>query len=405
MKLLKYVGDLEKNEVMFYFNELNDDESHYTSSDDICTSMECVDLMIQYIPEELWNRDDIRVLDPCAGNGNFGALLRFKTDAKNIYYNELNFERYNNCKSLLMPSHISNNDFFKLDGDFSGNWDLIIANPPYSGGGNKNRSLSNLFIERSIDLLNDTGYLCFVAPNNWMTYNNNNSTLRKLLTEGSFLVIDNDVKKFFPGVGSSFTVFVWQKGVFTNTTMVKNNFLVNDVQQGITFSQSLPFIPLYVSQPILDMVGKVIGSERNRFNYRCDLHNFTRKDCLDDTQGEIFKYRTIHTVRKTRYATFKQDIYDKWIIVIPLSTYYLPFIDHNTNTTQSVGYIPFDSEEEAQKYIKIIKEDIFRVFIHLTRYGNFNNIKVLKHLKFGENINLTKEEESEIKRLVKYIKY
>ena len=37
------------------------------------------------------------------------------------------------------------------------------------------------YIEKSIDMLKDGGFLCYVTPNNWMTYNSNNTTLKKLL--------------------------------------------------------------------------------------------------------------------------------------------------------------------------------------------------------------------------------
>ena len=281
-----------------------------------------------------------------------------------------------------------------------------MANPPYSGGGNKNRSLSNAFIEHSIDLLNDGGYLCFVTPNNWMTYNNNNTTLKKLLNEGSFLVIDNDVKKYFKGVGSSFTIFIWQKGVFTNKTYVVNNYLKKDIQKDVKIYKDLKFIPLYISQEVLDIIKKSVGEEENhRFFYRCDLHNFTQKKYLSDIQDEDFKYKTIHTARKTRYASKKQDIYDKWNIIIPLSTYYIPQVMNKVNVTQSVGYISFDSEKEADDYLNVIEKPWNKLIVHLTRYGNFNNIMVLKHLNFDKNIEFTQEEKYEIDNLLKGIKY
>ena len=145
------VAKLGEEEILAFYNELNEDLDHFSSSDDICTPMECVKLMIDYVPAELWAREKISLLDPCAGNGNFGAYAKFKTDEANIWYNELSPVRFANCKKLLNPKNMSNEDFF----DVYGSWDLIMANPPYSGGGNKNRGLSNQFIERSIDLLND----------------------------------------------------------------------------------------------------------------------------------------------------------------------------------------------------------------------------------------------------------
>ena len=251
------------NDIVSYYNKINLDKSHFISNDDICTPMECVKLMIDYIPKEFWDKKKLRILDPCCGNGNFGAYVKFKTSLKNIWFNDLNKQRLANCKKILKPDNITNENALEIQSFNS--WDLIMANPPYSGGGNKNRSLSNMFIEHSIDLLKKGGYLCFVTPNNWMTYNNDNKTLKKLLSEGSFVVIDNDVKKYFTGVGSSFTVIIWQKGVFNNLTYVKNNYLIKDEQFDVEIPKSLQFIPLYISQNILNIISKSIQKTNNKF--------------------------------------------------------------------------------------------------------------------------------------------
>lgn len=400
-----YIRNKNEKEIFAFYNSINNDTEHMKSRDDISTPMECVKIMIDYIPKELWQRKNIRILDPCAGNGNFGAYCMKKTDEKNIWFNEISDERYINCKTILNPTNIGNYNFFDMKGDFLGQWDLIMANPPYAGNGNKNRGLSNLFIEKSIDLLKDNGYLCYVTPNNWMTYNNNNITLKKLLNEGSFVVIDNDVKKYFPGIGSSFTIMIWQKGVFDNKTYVVNNFLVKDIQENMIIPRNIPFIPLYLSNEIISITMKLISSKRNLFDYRCDLHNYTQKKYLSDYQDDVYKYETIHTLRKTRYASKKQDIYNNWIIIIPLSTYYIPVIKKNVNVTQSVGYIPFKYKKDAQQYLNIITQPYFKLIIHLTRYGNFNNIMVLKHLNFDKKHNFTKKENDTIKKLTSLIKY
>ncbi len=103
----KYIGNCVEDDLMKYYDEIvNIDTSHYMSNDDICTPMECVKNMINYIPEELWKRSHLRVLEPCSGNGNFGAYCQFKTDIDNIWFNELNPIRFANCKKLLKPKHI-----------------------------------------------------------------------------------------------------------------------------------------------------------------------------------------------------------------------------------------------------------------------------------------------------------
>ena len=390
------------DQILQYFNNLNQiDQNNF--GDNITTPMECVKKMIDYIPEEFWQRKTISILDPCCGNGNFGAYCAFKTSLNNIHFNEINLERFKRCKTALKPKEITNKDAFEL---FSGSrkYDLIMANPPYSGARNKNKSISNRFIEGAIDILNEDGYLCFITPNNWMTFNNKNTTLKKLLSNGEFLIIDNDCKKFFPKVGSSFTILIWQKTKSKKITKVFNNFLIKDYQE-VIIPKNIKFLPLYLNQQILSIINKSVRQERNNFKYRCDLHNFTKRDCLSDQKNNIYKYETIHTARKTRYATFKQDIYDKYLIIVPLSTYFLPYVKNNVNVTQSVGYIEFQQKAEAEKYLENLNQSHIKVLVHLTRYGNFNNTKLLKHLNFNKNIIMNKEETQIIKKLRSKINY
>jgi hypothetical protein len=398
------ISNFEETTIIHEFNLVNQKEIDYDTTDDICTPMECVKKMIDYIPENFWSKN-IKVLDPCSGNGNFGAYCATKTLIDNIWFNEINPRRLNNSIALINPKNVSRIDALLIDKLDGIGWDLIVANPPYSGGGNKNKSLSNLFIEKSISLLKDNGYLCFITPNNWMTYNTKNSTLKSLLSEGSFLVIDNDAKKYFPGVGSSFTIFVWQKSIHTNKTRVINNYIIQDIQEDIEIPKDLNFIPLYISKEVLSIIEKVVYKERNNFYYRCDLHNFTQKSKLSDTKDNVFKYETIHTVRKTRFSNIKQDIYDSHLIIIPLSTYYVPYIRTEVNVTQSVGYIECNTLNEAKKMLTEINKPWFKLVVHLTRYGNFNNIMVLKHLRFESQFEFTRNELQTLKKLISRINY
>ena len=73
---LKYIGNYSLDETLEYYNTLNNDKSHYNSNDDICTSMDCVKVMLDYLPSKLWKRENLKILDPCSGNGNFGAYCK-----------------------------------------------------------------------------------------------------------------------------------------------------------------------------------------------------------------------------------------------------------------------------------------------------------------------------------------
>ena len=78
----------KEKDVFAFFNSLNEESFHKMSNDDICTSMNLVKIMLDYIPNVFWQNKDIKVLDPCCGNGNFGAYCMFKTDLNTTPFND-----------------------------------------------------------------------------------------------------------------------------------------------------------------------------------------------------------------------------------------------------------------------------------------------------------------------------
>ncbi|ATI73941.1 class I SAM-dependent methyltransferase [Mesoplasma florum] len=382
------------------FNELNKDKNHFQSNDDICTPMECVEKMINYIPNNFWN-ENIRILDPCCGNGNFGAGLLEKVNEKQIFYNDINNKRIENLKKILNPSNITKKSFFNIDSKF----DLIIGNPPYSGGGNKNKPLFIEFINHSIDILNENGILCFITPNTFMSFNNS-GILQKLFKYGSFLVIDNDVKKYFSGVGSSFSIFVWKKNTqIKYKTKIFNNYLGIKNFKEVSLNNQMNYLPLYIDQNIINLQQKITlkKNEQNNIKYRCDLHNWTKRELLKDLKSDEYQYKTIHTPNKYRWSSIKQEDFEEYKVILPLSTYYKPFIEKNINVTQGVAYLNAKTKKEAEGLKRNIDRQIFKLFVHLTRYGNFNNLKVIRN--FNLNVKLDEKEINYVKQLLKGVKY
>ena len=113
------------------FNALNLDERHYENRNDICTPMECVQEMAEAIPKAFWRRASLRVLDPCAGNGNFHAYLRRYTKLENLVFNKNNEKRIANIRNLFgNRAVITKQDFLAYDE--RARFALIVANPPYA---------------------------------------------------------------------------------------------------------------------------------------------------------------------------------------------------------------------------------------------------------------------------------
>ena len=96
--------------IVFYDKTLNVDKSTYVTTNDEPTPMNCVLEMINEIPLELWERPDLKILDPCCGNGNFSIPIYYKLNEKMnpkevlediLYFNDINTNRLNNVKKIF----------------------------------------------------------------------------------------------------------------------------------------------------------------------------------------------------------------------------------------------------------------------------------------------------------------
>ena len=211
----------------YYDNVLNADKSTYKSSNDEPTPMLCVEELVQSIPTDFWKQPNLKILDPCCGNGNFGVHLYHKLIAhhsskdileKILEFNDINETRLNNVRSVFNNDEyqlqITTNDF--LNTDYSQLYDLIVANPPYAKllengkRASKNHNLIKDFIQKSLKCLKPGGYLLFITPDNWMSYADRNELI-KILTQLQILRLDiHRAKKYFKKIGSSFTWYLIQ---------------------------------------------------------------------------------------------------------------------------------------------------------------------------------------------------
>lgn len=69
---------LQYSKIRDQLESLNLDVSHFQTSNDICTPMECVEEMVSSVPSKFWRKRNLKVLDSCCGNGNFHAFIQTK---------------------------------------------------------------------------------------------------------------------------------------------------------------------------------------------------------------------------------------------------------------------------------------------------------------------------------------
>lgn len=166
---------------------------------------EKLDKLEEYCPD-IWSNPNRTFLDPANGIGNYPALVyhrlmkgldqvfpnekeRKKHILENMLYMcELESKNIEVSKKLFDPENQYNLNLFEgsfFDLDVNEEWDIekfdvIMGNPPYNSGGirsstgkklvkgKKTETIWPKFVEKSLSILKDGGYLVFVHPLSWL---------------------------------------------------------------------------------------------------------------------------------------------------------------------------------------------------------------------------------------------
>jgi hypothetical protein len=168
---------------------------------EVFTPRQLIEEMLDTLPEDVWKNKDLKWLDPAVGIGNFSAAIldRLMIGLKDVIGDEDDRKKHI-LEEMLYFCEISTKNLFLLymlfdknneynlnvyrgsflttsfDKHFKEVWglngfDVIIGNPPYQSGDRKSKGTGNTlwdsFTNKSIDILNKSGHLCFVHPSGW----------------------------------------------------------------------------------------------------------------------------------------------------------------------------------------------------------------------------------------------
>jgi hypothetical protein len=291
--------------------------------------------------------------------------------------NELSSENVDKCKNFFGTEiNIFNEDFLVLNEPFKP--DIIIGNPPYqksnkktnkSRGGSSNLYLD--FIKKSMDVLNDHGYLVFITPQNW----------RKIGNPVFNLFIQNDLRHVslnyspFKGVKTDF--YVLQKSVLKNSSGIE----CYD-KKGILLSQSeiilkdIEFIPTLYNQTIKDILGKIktLGVKRD-IVLSCFCHK---------TRHIVSKNKSKYPLYNTSanpfglYTNVKHPDQNNKKVILSCSGKLSPFYDKGKyGTTQDSMYYIVKSDFDGDQLVNILNTSLYKFIVGICTWGNFRNEKKL----------------------------
>jgi len=393
-------------ELKNYYNKvLNIDKSTYKSTNDETTPIECIEEMIAKIPIELWSRKNLKILDPCCGNGNFhlvisNELIKYDIDKKIIFeeilkFNDINDDRLENVKKIFSYNLNITNSNFICENDTNKpdeKYDLIVANPPYAKlmddgkRTSKNHNLIKDFIEKSLSLLKTNGYLLFITPDNWMSYADRNTLIEKITSLQIIHLDIHNAKKYFKKIGSSFTWYIIQNCSYYKNISISGIWKKEQYLSSVS-SQIMKFIPLLYNQIVQSILSKtILNTSLKKFDINTSsyLHKYTKKELINTTETDIFKYKLIHTLKQTVYSSKPHKFQDGYKVFISTTDKYNLTID-NCGMTQSIAFILCDNQEQAQKYLKILYNPLYQFINNICRWGNFNNIRIMQQFPIPDN--------------------
>ena len=155
------------------------------------------------------------------------------------------------------------------------------------------------------------------------------------------------------------------------------------------------FFPLYNATIVENILNKTLRNKNlKKYSIQTSsyLHRFTKKDFISDIQTTEFKYKLIHTHTQTVWSKKPHKFQQRFKVFISLTNQFNTFID-NCGMTQSVAFILCKNKVEATIIKKKLDNEIFIFLNNITRYGNFNNIRVLQHFPLLGEFKLTSKEE------------
>ena len=369
-----------------------------------------VNEILDLIPEKYFKIKDLTWLDIGAGKGAFSLNL-YNRLLKNL---SNQFENIEQCKKHIIknmlfmieiyPLHIEylkklftnesniiNKCFLSLN-EYEYKFDFIIGNPPYNINGSiKTPTNNNLkktddgksvyveFVNKSLNLLYDGGFLNLIIPSLWLKTDKANlyNTLTNLKIHKIKCLCTSDSTKAFKYQAQTPTCFFLIENYDTSEWDYKPIKIYDKIERDFINYSLKPNHPIPINginilkklQYYIDSVGSL------KFN---KTNSPPKKMILSETSGENCKFPNIKTCFLNKltanivlnYSNIKsQYCYEKPKLILPHKMYGIPYLDkegiYGVSTRDNYIISGFDYNIEELEEIQYFLSTKFTLFIFL----------------------------------------
>lgn len=242
-------------------------------------------------------------------------------------------------------------------------FDAVIGNPPFQSldHNSKTNNVWSKFLAWSFE---NSDYVSLVLPGSALAPSTF-SKYKEFVTE-----VDLDVKKHFPGVGSTFCTLTLDRNTKSRFITVNNSGGSFKVRRSST-----DFISLSHSKELEAQIQDFLSGGREwlmGYEYECRKKIFC----------ENGKYEVRHTQRN---GVWKTDVYhpnnDLLRVSIDLSGQPRFRVTENMGLTNAHIWTVFETREEAQEYADWGNSDETQEFLSKVKWGGMQLFRIIKRLK------------------------
>ena len=265
-------------------------------------------------------------------------------------------------------------------------FDGLVTNPPYADSSHdeSKNTLWRKWFEFD-ELLNDDGVFAEIIPSSWM---GSPPIMKKhFLNEGELKVnlthLNRDeCEKYFKGIGSNFSYFVYLKNKYGGQTKVVAKNVNKEIEKSKLNLNDLIFnvLPRDLSTEAESILSKTLVNREllgvlNTTVCHANNKHLWRNECNDEFKYPIEKYPnvTIYYNREHPHQGIPK-------VVIPTTTYYRVIYYTTNGTSQSMCYYNLKDDEDKDVVLNNINNKLFDYLNECFRYSNWNSVNLLRNL-------------------------